>query len=44
MSSSPSAAIVVGVDGSATSLHALGWATREATARHRPLRIVHAFG
>lgn len=43
MTSNPSAPIVVGVDGSAQSLHALDWATREAAARHRPLRIVHAF-
>ncbi|MEU8606523.1 universal stress protein, partial [Actinoplanes sp. NPDC048791] len=32
-----------GVDGSPPSLHALDWATRVAIARHRPLRIVHAF-
>ena len=43
MTSIPAAAIVVGVDGSRASLHALDWAAREAAARHRPLRIVHAF-
>ncbi|MBQ0994711.1 universal stress protein, partial [Micromonospora sp. H61] len=43
MTSGLAAAIVVGVDGSPPSLHALDWATREAVARHRPLRIVHAF-
>ena len=43
MTSNPAAAIVVGVDGSPPSLHALDWAAREAVARHRPLRIVHAF-
>jgi nucleotide-binding universal stress UspA family protein len=43
MTGNPTAAIVVGIDGSAPSLHALDWATREAVARHRPLRIVHAF-
>ncbi|WP_433353376.1 universal stress protein [Micromonospora saelicesensis] len=43
MTSDLAAAIVVGVDGSPPSLHALDWATREAVARHRPLRIVHAF-
>jgi nucleotide-binding universal stress UspA family protein len=43
MTSNPAAAIVAGVDGSRASLHALDWAAREALARHRPLRIVHAF-
>ena len=33
--------IVVGVDGSATSLAALHWARREATLRGRQLRAVH---
>ncbi|MCG5461623.1 universal stress protein [Micromonospora sp. MED01] len=43
MTSNPAAAIVVGIDGSPPSVHALDWAAREAVARHRPLRIVHAF-
>src|SRR4051794_17124220 len=43
MINNPAAAIVVGIDGSPASLLALDWATREAAARHRPLRIVHAF-
>jgi nucleotide-binding universal stress UspA family protein len=34
---------VVGVDGSPPGLRALDWAARGAVARHRPLRIVHAF-
>jgi nucleotide-binding universal stress UspA family protein len=37
------APIVVGVDGSSSSLHAVDWAAREASARGCPLRIVHAF-
>ena len=36
------APVVVGVDGSETALHAVGWATREAGRRGAPLRIVHA--
>ena len=36
------APVVVGVDGSETALHAVGWATREARRRGAPLRIVHA--
>jgi acyl-CoA dehydrogenase family protein 9 len=43
MTSNPTPEIVVGVDGSPPSLHALDWASQEAVARHRPLRIVHAF-
>jgi nucleotide-binding universal stress UspA family protein len=43
MTTAPRTAIVVGVDGSPHSLHALDWATREAAARSCPLRIVHAF-
>jgi acyl-CoA dehydrogenase family protein 9 len=35
--------IVVGVDGSPSSLAAVDWASREAIARQCPLRIVHAF-
>ncbi|MGW4157605.1 universal stress protein [Micromonospora chersina] len=37
------APVVVGVDGSATALDAVRAAAREAVARHRPLRVVHAF-
>lgn len=36
-------AIAVGVDGSAESLAAAGWAAREAALRGMPLRIVHAW-
>jgi nucleotide-binding universal stress UspA family protein len=43
MTPSPTAAIVVGVDGSAQGMHAVHWAAREAVARRCPLRIVHAF-
>ena len=35
--------VVVGVDGSASSLAAVDLAVREATLRRRPLRLVHAF-
>ncbi len=35
--------IVVGVDGSAESCHAVGWAARESVRAGRRLRIVHAF-
>jgi nucleotide-binding universal stress UspA family protein len=41
--SAPHAPIVVGVDGSEVSLDAVEWAAAEATARHRRLRVVHAF-
>lgn len=34
--------VVVGVDGSAHALHAVGWAASEAHLRGLPLRIVHA--
>ncbi|GAA3507619.1 nucleotide-binding universal stress UspA family protein [Streptosporangium album] len=34
--------IVVGVDGSASSLQAVAWAAQEAVLRNAPLRIVHA--
>jgi nucleotide-binding universal stress UspA family protein len=43
MTTSPTAAIVVGVDGSPQSMHAVDCATREAVARRCPLHIVHAF-
>jgi nucleotide-binding universal stress UspA family protein len=43
MTTNPTAAIVVGVDGSLQSMHAVDWAAREAVARRCPLRIVHAF-
>lgn len=43
MTTRATAAVVVGVDGSPQSLHAVDWATREAVARQCPLRIVHAF-
>ncbi len=36
-------ALVVGVDGSASSTAALDWAAGEAERRHLPLRVVHAF-
>jgi nucleotide-binding universal stress UspA family protein len=35
-------AIVVGVDGSTSALHATRWAAREAALRKLPLRVVHA--
>ncbi len=35
-------AIVVGVDGSESALHATRWAAREAELRKLPLRLVHA--
>lgn len=34
--------VVVGVDGSASALHAVGWAATEAHLRGLPLRIVHS--
>ena len=37
------APIVVGVDGSESAQEALDWAAAEASAMHRPLRIVHGF-
>ena len=39
MTTSPTAAIVDGVDGSLRSMHAVDWATREAVARRCPLRV-----
>lgn len=38
---SPQPAVVVGIDGSDTALHAVRWAAREANARETTLRIVH---
>jgi nucleotide-binding universal stress UspA family protein len=38
----PTPEVVVGVDGSKTSLSAVHWAAREAAVRGAPLRIVHA--
>ncbi|MEV0801574.1 universal stress protein [Kribbella sp. NPDC050281] len=35
--------VLVGVDGSISAQAALAWAATEASSRHRPLRIVHAF-
>jgi nucleotide-binding universal stress UspA family protein len=43
MTTSPSAPVVVGVDGSDSSLAAVRAAVREAAFRGRPLRVVHAF-
>lgn len=37
------AAVVVGIDGSDTSLTALEWAVREAARRALPLRVLHAW-
>ncbi|WP_433618693.1 universal stress protein [Dactylosporangium sp. CA-139114] len=36
-------AVVVGVDGSPSSLGAVEWAAADAMRRRRPLRVVHAF-
>ncbi|MEV0429704.1 universal stress protein [Micromonospora sp. NPDC050495] len=43
MTNRSGAPVVVGVDGSPSALHAVRVAAREAAARHRPLRVVHAF-
>lgn len=37
-------AVIVGVDGSESGLHAVRWAAREAAGRHAPLRLVTALG
>lgn len=39
-----SAPVVVGIDGSESSLDAVRWAAEEAARRDVPLRIVHAYG
>ncbi|MBF6520272.1 universal stress protein [Nocardia farcinica] len=41
---SSTAPVVVGTDGSAPAAVAVGWAARTAAAHHRPLRIVHSVG
>ncbi|MBL3752742.1 universal stress protein, partial [Mycobacteroides abscessus] len=38
---SPRPYILVGIDGSASALHALTWAGAEAQRRNLPLRLVH---
>ncbi|GAB3146599.1 universal stress protein [Micromonospora sonneratiae] len=43
MTLSPTAPVIVGVDGSPDSLRAVDWGAEQARLRHRPLRIVHAF-
>jgi nucleotide-binding universal stress UspA family protein len=43
MSIHAGAPVVVGVDGSPSSLHAVSAAVPMAAERHRPLRVVHAF-
>ncbi|MFF5175710.1 universal stress protein [Micromonospora sp. NPDC000089] len=43
MNSANGAAVVVGVDGSEPALRAVRTAAAEAAARHRALRVVHAF-
>ncbi|ROT27250.1 universal stress protein [Micromonospora sp. HM5-17] len=43
MTSTPAAAVIVGVDGSEGSLRAVDWAAEEARLRGAPLRVVHAF-
>jgi nucleotide-binding universal stress UspA family protein len=35
--------LIVGVDGSAPSLHAARWAAREAARRRAPLRLINAY-
>ncbi|WP_328654237.1 universal stress protein [Micromonospora sp. NBC_00330] len=43
MNSANNAAVVVGVDGSASAMRAVRLAATEAARRHRPLRVVHGF-
>ena len=40
----PTGTIVIGVDGSTSSEHALDWAVDQALAERRPLTLVHALG
>ncbi|WP_078316474.1 universal stress protein [Mycobacterium sp. D16Q16] len=42
MNTTPRPYILVGIDGSASALHALTWAGAEAERRNLPLRLVHA--
>ncbi|QCH24029.1 universal stress protein [Mycobacteroides salmoniphilum] len=42
MNTTPRPYILVGIDGSASSLHALTWAGAEAERHNLPLRLVHA--
>jgi len=42
MNTTPRPYILVGIDGSASALHALTWAGDEAERRNLPLRLVHA--
>lgn len=44
MSTTHPGSIVVGIDGSPSSGHALDWAIEEAVRRHTPLHLVHAMG
>jgi nucleotide-binding universal stress UspA family protein len=39
----PTGSIVVGVDGSPSSILAVEWATKEAMLEHRPLALAHAY-
>jgi nucleotide-binding universal stress UspA family protein len=39
----PSGAVVVGVDGSPSSIAAVEWAAQQATLEHRPLALLHTF-
>ncbi len=41
MHAQPPAAVIVGIDGSASALHAAEWAVEEAVDRDVPLRLVH---
>ncbi len=44
MDNTTAGTIVVGVDGSAASLRALGWAAEQAALEHRPLTVAHGAG
>jgi nucleotide-binding universal stress UspA family protein len=39
----PAGSVVVGVDGSTSSIHAVEWAARQAALEHRPLALLHTF-